>query len=254
MCAHPRTPPRLQACARWDPSAGNVGPSFRSNFGPTRPSSAEPSLHDHPGCPEPHPPLRPAKTAKDGCPKDGCRRSGTGSLGSPGGPSLANCRWQGLGNPQGVFVPVLSRGAGLCPLWFGPIHCPPPHPQPGQRRGTVLAIRAMSKPQPLLRLSVSSPHSCTIPSARRADGQGLRATLSPSPPSDFKLSSHPQHFPFLLFLLLPCAHSPQLPLSPSSSSNAKLVCTSGPSPMLFPLPEMLLPLDFSPGLSLLFQI
>lgn len=93
---------------------------------------------------EPQPPSCPAQTPES----LGLSVSGRSPLEILVRTSQAHRRWLRVDSLQGVFVPVLSRGPGLCPLQFGLIHRPPPRPQPGQRLGSVPAFRMESKPRP----------------------------------------------------------------------------------------------------------
>lgn len=56
-----------------------------------------------------------------------------------GPPQVAEAR-----QPVGNLYSGPARRAGLCPPWFGLIHCPPPRPQPGQR----LLSGQCSRPSP----------------------------------------------------------------------------------------------------------
>lgn len=181
---------------------------------------------------EPHPPSCPAQTPES----LGLSVSGRSPLEILVRTRQAHRRWLRVDNLQGVFVLVLRRGPGLCPLQFGLIHRPPPCPQPGQRLGTVPAFPAASKFRPY-RGRRSLPTRCTALRPTR-EGLDLGATLTPAPPPDQTLFQPP----YLRLFLSP-------PLSPRCFSNTKLVCTSGPSTTQFSLPGMLFPLPFSlPGL------
>lgn len=105
---HARTskaPPHLQACAPLGPSARNVSPSLRSDFGCIRPSSAKPPYMTTQDVPNPTIP----ETL-------GLSVSGSGLLETLGVSSLVHRSWRRLDNPQGIFVPFLPGGLVLCPL------------------------------------------------------------------------------------------------------------------------------------------
>ena len=180
---------------------------------------------------EPHPPSCPAQTPES----LGLSVSGRSPLEILVRTRQAHRRWLRVDNLQGVFVLVLRRGPGLCPLQFGLIHRPPPCPQPGQRLGTVPAFPAASKPRPYRGPQV--PLHCP-PSNQRGSGLGGHSDTSPTT----RPNSLPAPRIYLRLFLSP-------PLSPRCFSNTKLVCTSGPSTTQFSLPGMLFPLPFSlPGL------
>ena len=174
--------------------------------------------------------------------------SGHGPLEILVGPGQAHRRWQRLDSPQGVFVPVLFRGPGLCPQWFVLIHGPLPRPQPGQRLGTVPAFRAVSKPLPYWGPQ-GPPHQVHYSqSNKRWSGLG---GYSRHQPHHQISNSHPTPRTYLFSSpsTSPMLTSPQLPLSPCCFSSAKLVRTSGPLTMLFPLPGMLFPPHLPPSSS-----
>lgn len=156
----------------WVPSARTVIALIHIRIQPHQP----PLIQVGPRRSEPHPPSCPAQTPES----LGLSVSGRSPLEILVRTSQAHRRWLRVDNLHRVFVLVLRRGPGLCPLQFGLIHRPPPCPQPGQRLGTVPAFPAASKTRPYRGPQVP-PHPLHCPpSNQRGSGLGGHSDTSPT--------------------------------------------------------------------------